>query len=306
VRRELLRYDGRTARTKKPKVTIGICGRNCSDIVGSAIDSIGQQDFPHPLMEILFVDDGSEDKTVNVAIKHLSRMDIASAILSVEWGGIGKARNVVIRNASGDYIIWVDSDEILSAGFVQEQIGTIERNPNAGIVTGKLSILEGETFVRALDLIPLVVEYSHQKWTDEAKLPGTGGATYRVAAVRQVLGFDEDLAGLGEDIDIANRIRKIGWRTIRGEGVFFERHGQLTTLLSSFRISLKQGVQSRLLYRRKSGFFSLYRMNPFASTVAGVFYAVRGYRITRKKIVLLLPLHFSLKMLVWFYGFHKG
>jgi len=289
-----------------PKVTIGMCGRNCANIVGYALESVAQQDFPHDQMEIVFVDDGSEDNTLNVVKECFSRMDISARIFSDEWRGLGKARNTVIYNALGDYIVWVDTDEILTRDFVRKQTNLIDQNPKAGIVAGKLGILDDENLILTLELLPSVVEYSRQDWTSESKLPGTGGATYRVAAAREVGGFDEEISGVGEDIDIALRIKKSGWLILRGEGVFYEKHGHLSSWVSLLKRSVNQGVQSRLLYTRTNKFYSLSRMNPFASMVASVFYAVNGYKVTGRKIVFLLPPHFSLKMLAWFYGFTKS
>jgi cellulose synthase/poly-beta-1,6-N-acetylglucosamine synthase-like glycosyltransferase len=64
--------------TFKPKVTIGICGKNCAGLVGPALESVAKQDFPHKLMEIVFVDGGSTDTTLKVVQNHLSQMDIVS------------------------------------------------------------------------------------------------------------------------------------------------------------------------------------------------------------------------------------
>ena len=285
---------------------MGICVKNGEETVARALDSIVSQDYPHQLIEIILVDDGSEDNTLKVVKECLSATDISSRVFSGRWRGLGKARNMVIREASGDYIIWVDADEILANDFVRKQVDIIENNPKAGVVSGRLSILEHENVILALDLIPNVVEYSRQDWKSAAKLPGTGGTTYRVAAARQVGGFDEELSGLGEDIDIASKMREAGWQVIRGEGVFYERHGNLSTWMNLLKRNVSQGIQSRHLYRKTDRFYSLLKMNPFASAVAGVLYAVQGYRVTRRRIVLLLPPHFCIKMLAWFYGFSKG
>ena len=285
---------------------MGICVKNGEETVARALDSIVSQDYPHQLIEIILVDDGSEDNTLKVVKECLSATDISSRVFSGRWRGLGKARNMVIREASGDYIIWVDADEILANDFVRKQVDIIENNPKAGVVSGRLSILEHENVILALDLIPNVVEYSRQDWKSAAKLPGTGGTTYRVAAAQQVGGFDEELSGLGEDIDIASKMREAGWQVIRGEGVFYERHGNLSTWMNLLKRNVSQGIQSRHLYRKTDRFYSLLKMNPFASAVAGVLYAVQGYRVTRRRIVLLLPPHFCIKMLAWFYGFSKG
>jgi cellulose synthase/poly-beta-1,6-N-acetylglucosamine synthase-like glycosyltransferase len=44
----------------RPEVTIGVCVRNCEDYIEDAIRSILDQDFPHELMEVIFVDDAAQ------------------------------------------------------------------------------------------------------------------------------------------------------------------------------------------------------------------------------------------------------
>jgi glycosyltransferase involved in cell wall biosynthesis len=297
----LLRFD-----LLNPKVTIGICGRNCADFVVTALESAANQDFPHDSMEIVFVNDGSEDNTLEVVKNYLSKKDIAWRVYSYEWQGLGKSRNIVLDNALGDYIVWLDTDETLANDYVRKQVNIVEKNPRAGIVAGRLGIFKNENLTLTLDLLPSVVEYSRQDWKGKSKYPGTGGATYRTVAARQTGGFDEELSGLGEDIEMASRIRDAGWLIIRGDGVFFESHSNLSGWVDLIKRSAKQGVHSRRLYRKTNKFYSLLRINPFASAIAGVLYAVEGYKVTRKKIVFFLPFHFGVKMLVWFYGFCQG
>jgi glycosyltransferase involved in cell wall biosynthesis len=302
----LTNFESRNVIVLKPKVTIGICGRNCGDLVGFAIQSVAHQDFPHELMEIVFVDDGSDDNTVEVAKNYLSKTDISWRIFSDKWQGLGRARNVVIRNASDDYLVWVDSDEILTKDFVRKQIDAMERNPRVGIVTARLGIPENENLVLSLDLIPSVVEHSLQEWKAPSKVPGTGGATYRVAAARQVGGFDENIRLIGEDMELAGRIRQAGWLILRGDAIFYEKHGKLGTWKGLWKRYVTQGIQNRRLYRKTDVFSSLYRMNPIASFIAGFRYAIFGYIITKRKTVFLLPFHFTFKMVAWFCGFNKG
>lgn len=289
----------------KPKVTIGICGKNCADIIGLAVESAVQQDFPHKLMEIIFVDDGSEDNTLKVMRDYASKIDIATKIFSSGWNGLGKSRNTVINNAKGDYIIWLDHDETLEKGFVHKQVNLMEQNPKAGIVTAKLGILPRENLVLTLDLLPSVVEYSCQDWKKPSKLPGTGGATYRLKTAKEVGGFNENIKGNGEDIDMASRVKQAGWLILRGNAIFYERHGKMATWKNLLKRNFNQGIQSRRLYLKTNKFYSIYRMNPIASFVAGLNYTVFSYRITKQKVAFLLPFHFTLKMMAWFYGFTR-
>jgi len=289
----------------KPQITIGICARNSAKTIAYAIESVIAQDFPHKLIEIIFVDDGSKDATLKIMKMFASKMNIRSKIFSSEWQGLGKARNTVIDNAEGDYIVWLDSDETLDAKFLKAQISLMNQNPKAGIASAALRMVSSGSLLLTLDMIPALVEYDTQDWAKPAKLPGTGGATYRVIAAKQVGGFDEGLSGSCEDIDIANRIRQKGWSIIRGEGKFYETHGNLTTIFELWRRYSNQGRYSRRLYKKSSVFFSLYRMNPIAGFLAGLLYVYRGYKMTNRKIVFLLPFLFFVKMTAWFTGFTK-
>ena len=154
-------------------------------------------------------------------------------------------------------------------------------------------------------MIPDIVEYSRQDLIVSSKLPGTGGATYRIEAARKVGGFDESIIGAGEDLDISRRIKQAGWTIIRGDGEFFESHGQLFTWKKLWKRYVHQGIHLRKLYGKNNQFFSLYRMNPIYSLLAAIAYSVLGYKKTKMIVVLLLPFHFTFKMTGWFYGFSK-
>ena len=83
----------------KPVVTVGLCVRNCEATVGEAIESVLDQNFSHELMEIIVVDDGSEDKTLSVVSDILSKSDLSVEVFHSEWMGLGPARNTVVDNA---------------------------------------------------------------------------------------------------------------------------------------------------------------------------------------------------------------
>ena len=50
----------------KLKVTIGICVKNGAATLSHAVESVLAQDFPHELMELIFVDDGSIDASAQI------------------------------------------------------------------------------------------------------------------------------------------------------------------------------------------------------------------------------------------------
>jgi len=90
----------------KPKVTIGICVKNAETTIREAVESILNQDFPHELMKLIIVDGNSTDKTLSTIMNCLKKTNMKTSIF-YENEGLGKARQIVVENAKGDYIVWL-------------------------------------------------------------------------------------------------------------------------------------------------------------------------------------------------------
>jgi glycosyltransferase involved in cell wall biosynthesis len=289
----------------KPKVTIGVCVRNCEDCVREALNSILDQDFPHELMELILVDDGSEDKTLSVANSYVSNITMRAKVFHHDWKGLGPSRNVVVDNAGGDYIIWVDGDMMLPKDHVRKQVDFMEQNPNVGIAKARYGLLPGENIVAALENIPFMMYDLYPKYESAtSKLPGTGGSIYRVRAVNQVGGFANSIKGGGEDTDAAYRVKAAGWLIKRSPAVFYERARQ--TWQDLWKQYFYHGYGLYSIYRKNRKIFSLFKMVPVAGFVTGFLFTFDGYRLTRRKSVLLLPFHFAFKMTAWCAGFAKS
>jgi glycosyltransferase involved in cell wall biosynthesis len=299
---QLLRL--KTIKTKRtPLVTIGICVRNSEATIEEAIDSVLVQDFPHELIEVIFVDDGSTDRTLSIIERYVPRMYMTVKIFHHKWKGLGASRNVVVDNASGDYIIWVDGDMILPADHVRKQVEYMERNPKMGIGKAQYGVMPKETIVAILENVPFMVHDINPE-TMNSNLPGTGGAIYRVEAIRQVGRFDNRLKGTGEDQDAAYRVKAAGWLISQSPAFFYER--RVRTWKSLWKKYFWYGYGDYDLYCKNRDIFTLHKMNPIAGFIAGAFYARDAYRLTSSKGVFLLPLHFAFKMVAWCFGFTRA
>ena len=288
----------------KSKVTVGVCVKNAEKTIRDAINSVICQDFSHELMEIIVVDGQSEDKTLAIIKEILSEIDMRSVILS-ENKGLGVARQMVVDNANGDCILWVDGDMILSKDYVRKLVEFMDINPEVGIVIGSHGILPEANLVAALEDVAYVAVDFKFRGNHSLRLPGTAGAIFRVEAVRRVGGFDSRISGVGEDIEVAYRIRKSGWRIYRGaEPVFYEKRKENWKELwdhyfwygvGSYKVYCKSDAEIKILY-----------MAPFVGFLLGVWYSIIAYRILRRKFVFLLPLHYAFKRFAWFFGFIEG
>lgn len=286
---------------RRPLVTVGICVRNCESCIKAAIDSVLDQAFPQELIEIIVVDDGSDDQTLSIALDLLMHVDLQVKIFHSEWRGLGATRNTVVSNAQGDYIIWVDGDMILPSSHVQEQVNFMKENPNVAIAKATHGILENESFLVIMEHSGFVaVDFRYRGETE--RLPGTGGAVYRVEAIKQVGGFDNQVRGVGEDQELASRIRKAGWKIFLGTpAIFYERHRR--TWKDLWSEYFWHGNSAYRIVQMGKRAITFHKMVPPAGFIAGVTYSIIAYRVLRLKRIFLLPIQYTFKRIAWSSGF---
>ena len=101
---------------------------NGASALRDAIDSVLAQ--THQNFEILVIDDGSSDGSAKVA------RDVGDPRITVQSfanGGISTARNRGIALARGEYLSFLDHDDLWSPDKLQSQIAALEANPQAGV-----------------------------------------------------------------------------------------------------------------------------------------------------------------------------
>jgi glycosyltransferase involved in cell wall biosynthesis len=293
----------------KSKVTIGVCVRNGERQIANALESIVSQDYPHELIEIILVDDGSQDHTLSIMRNYVKKMDIPSRIFSQEWRGLSVSRNIVVKNAKGEYIVWVDCDEVLAKDHIKKHVEYMDNNPKVGISIGFVLVPRGYWLVE-LDLLPALVERTRfLRLGSPLKHPVTGGAAFRLEALRHVKGFDEKISGAGEDVEIGHRIMERGWLLGATDARFWERKGDIKTLGQLWKKYVWYGYGGHKIYLRNKGTINYIRMTPLAGILAGILYSVDAYKLTKRKnpfLMLLLPTSFALKYTAWCLGFTKS
>ena len=86
---------------------------NVEEYIENCLDSILTQGIEEDEYEIICIDDGSTDKSAELIKKYQLKHKMIQ-LIQVENGGQGKARNIGIKNASGRFIFFVDSDDYLA------------------------------------------------------------------------------------------------------------------------------------------------------------------------------------------------
>jgi len=102
------------------KLSIIIPAYNLENYIERTLHSLRDQTVRN-LFEIIIVDDGSIDSTKSVVERTLSNSDIINyRIISKVNGGVGSARNVGLNEASGEFVMFLDGDDYLSADMVEK------------------------------------------------------------------------------------------------------------------------------------------------------------------------------------------
>jgi len=113
-----------------PLVSILIPVYNGSDFLDQAIDSALAQTYSN--VEVIVVDDGSNDKGATVAIAESYGDNIR--VVHKENGGVASALNEGIRQMRGDYFSWLSHDDLYEPGKIEEQIAFLEHSEDRNVV----------------------------------------------------------------------------------------------------------------------------------------------------------------------------
>lgn len=104
---------------------------NVENYLSQCVESILAQDFTE--YEIILVDDGSTDSSGSLCDEYAEKYDYIRVIHQVN-GGLSEARNTGIRNATGEYILFVDSDDYIASGALSKINQVIEQNDKPDVV----------------------------------------------------------------------------------------------------------------------------------------------------------------------------
>lgn len=112
-----------------PSVTCGFTLFNCEDTILRAINSGISQDYPDK--QLLFVDDCSSDKTVEIVRSIMANLSIKSRLIRLDRNmGVAHSRNILIQNCVTDYLAFFDDDDQSHPQRLITQINHLESYKN--------------------------------------------------------------------------------------------------------------------------------------------------------------------------------
>lgn len=188
------------------KVSVIIPCYNVADYIGECLESILAQD--HDDLEVICVDDGSKDDTtarIEAIAKTNPRGGIVRSIRQVNAGATA-ARNHGFRESTGEYIQFMDADDILLPRKIGHQVRLAEKNGRPDLIVGSFRIIDAtgrvmqeRYYTRRGDL------WIHLMRTD---LGNTISNLWKRSIVEAVGGWDEGMRS-SQEYDLMFRILRI-------------------------------------------------------------------------------------------------
>ncbi len=181
------------------KVSVIIPAYNGDRYLAAAIDSILAQTYRD--LEIIVVDDGSTDNTPQVAQQYGTAVQYVSQANQ----GVAASRNLGMAKARGDYIAFLDQDDVFLPHKLADQVALLEQDDNLGIVNSGWQITDQQGKVKAAvqpwQQIPDLTAANLIIW----KPVFLGAMLFRRSWLERVSGFDTSLEQT-PDVDLVMRL----------------------------------------------------------------------------------------------------
>jgi glycosyltransferase involved in cell wall biosynthesis len=200
-------------------VTVVIPTYNRAEYVTDALDSVWAQSY-RPL-EVIVVDDGSTDDTETVVDKWITAHQddgFKATYRYQENAGAPAARNHGLHETTGDWVKFLDSDDILYPESIERQVGASQSLGDREIVFGDLGRMDADGMNRYLDEIepPRAEESSFEYLLNHILVTPT--PLHRRSLLQEVEGFREDVEK-GQEYDLHLRLALAGVEFVYEPGV---------------------------------------------------------------------------------------
>lgn len=101
---------------------------NSEKYITELLNSLAKQDFPKTEFEVVVVDDCSTDQTLQIVEKYRNKLNLKVSQLETNSGGPGKPRNVALKQAEGEFVLFVDSDDYINKETLKDAAAFIDEH----------------------------------------------------------------------------------------------------------------------------------------------------------------------------------
>jgi glycosyltransferase involved in cell wall biosynthesis len=225
---------GREERASWPRVSVVVCAYNAADTIGECLESLDRLDYPN--FEVIIVNDGSKDRTGDIAhtwANERQRVSHASGagpgapaservgacrgakpparVIDVENGGLSLARNIGLEHASGEIVAYTDADVRVDPLWLAYLVQPFLKSDVVG--SGGPNVVPDDDSAVAQCVARAPGGPTHVLLDDRIAehVPGCNMA-FRREALLAIGGFNPIYLRAGDDVDVCWRLQARGWK----------------------------------------------------------------------------------------------
>jgi len=199
-----------------PAVSILVPARNEARVITRTLEHLCALDYPADRMEIIIVDDGSQDGTGDIVNQHAARDSrIRCVHVPPHLGGRGKsaALEYAVKSSTHELIAIYDADNCPEPGSLRALVAVLVSDPTLAATVGKFRCINRHRnlLTRFINIEGLAFQWIMQagRWSllGVTSLPGTNFVVWR-SVLQEVGGWDKN--ALTEDAELTIRIYETG------------------------------------------------------------------------------------------------
>jgi glycosyltransferase involved in cell wall biosynthesis len=198
---------------KAPLISVIMIFLNAEKFIQEAIESVLSQTYTN--WELVFVDDGSTDSSKEIVRRYVQKYPHQMRYFQHEGHqnrGMSASRNLGIRQSQGEYIAFLDADDVYLPQKFERQAALLETQPTAAMVYGNTQYwyswtgepedqlrdtmrtlgVRAETIYQPPELVTRFLQ-------NTARTPGTCSVLVRRMAIEKIGRFEERFSGMFED-----------------------------------------------------------------------------------------------------------
>lgn len=182
--------------------------------------------------EVIIVDNSSTDNSIQIIKDNFSSYKLICSHLNL---GFGKANNLAVKESNGHYLLFLNTDTVLSENTPQKLLEYLRNNSTVGVISPKITFEDGRYQLSCGNLPSLVTEFldkvkykldNHYHFLlsqfynrQYSKIREVGWVTGACLMIRRDLfeaigGFDENFFMYFEDKDLCKRVKELGYEVI--------------------------------------------------------------------------------------------
>jgi GT2 family glycosyltransferase len=255
---------------RTPRVSVVVCAYNAGRTMDACLESLRTLNYPD--YEVIVVNDGSTDRTLEISERHRSVYDAdpggpRMVIISQENKGLSVARNVGAHAATGEIIAYTDSDCVPDPDWLAFLVYKFVRS--GFVAVGGPNFPPPEP-----DLVPAAVAVSpggptHVLLNDEVAehIPGCNMA-FTKKALEEIGGFEPVFAAAGDDVDLCWRLQNRGY-AIGFSPAATVWHYRRNTVKAYLKQQMGYGKAEALLYFKHPYRFNLLGQSRWLGRIYG-------------------------------------